>query len=125
MVYLPEGRLAYYIHDHRFEATCRIHQTRRPDGSFSMCKLTRTSKPSDRRSGQGRPMGLAAAWLSAAQCHETKESHNDRFWMATCLTKEERRAARTRLKLVQGGPRLLECERPQRPGEDSEPEVVP
>lgn len=125
VVYLPEGRLAYYAHDQRFEATCRIHQARRRDGSFNMCKLTRTSKPSERRSGQGRPLGLAMAWLGAANCHETKESHNDRFWMSTCLGKEERRAARQRLNSVENGRSLFDCERPQRPGEDSEPDVVP
>lgn len=125
VVYLPEGRIAYYSHDQRFEATCTIQQVRRPDGGVDMCKLTRTSRPSERRRGQGRPLGLALAWLSAAHQHSDKESHGERFWISTCVTKEERVAARRRLKTVENGCQLLECERPPHPGEDSEPDVVP
>ena len=71
----------------------------------------------------GRPLGTMVAWLNAdfAKTFERGE-HNESLAVAL-LSKEARLAARAELSDVIGGRDLLSYERPQREGEDVEPEL--
>ena len=70
------------------------------------CVLTR-SAVEGHRPAQSRPLGLLKAWMDLGLRLHTKEEH----W--------------ARVQDCQGGAELLECERPQRPGEGPEPEERP
>ena len=74
-----------------------------------------------RSRGQGRPLGLLAAWLQAAMRPElgTKAAH-----MAYKPTLQERREARQSLSAAEGVERFLAFERPRAEGELSEPEAI-
>ena len=115
------GKIAYYVHDHRFEAQCNCHKK---------CRLTRTSRGSllASKQGQGRPLGLLAAWLMLTHGPAppaSKDEHRDPFLIAL-ISHEDRRAARRILKSSVDGRALLSFERESRSEEaTSEPEVVP
>ena len=104
----------------RFQAVC---------GNTAMhgklCRLTRTSAESARTGGavaQGRPLGLLAAWLAAADFAETMEDHKAAIGF---LSKHERSEARQKLMELTSGQSLAELERPRKPGEDAEPDALP
>jgi len=104
----------------RFQAVC---------GNTAMhgklCRLTRTSAESARHDGaeaQGRPLGLLAAWLAAADFTETMEDHKS---AVAFLSKQERSDARQQLMELPSGQRLAELERPRKPGEGPEPDGMP
>jgi hypothetical protein len=107
--------LKYNRTNDEFYAVC-------PRADHGRCILTRSAH-AGRTAAQGRPLGLLAAWVLAADDCETKEAHKRRT-----PTKEQRLAARR--DLVQGGQEGLAqeffgLERPQRDGEDSEPDRAP
>jgi hypothetical protein len=90
-----------------------------------LCRLTRTSAESARHDGaeaQGRPLGLLAAWLAAADFTETMEDHKS---AVAFLSKQERSDARQQLMELPSGQRLAELERPRKPGEGPEPDGMP
>ena len=98
-------------------AHCRLEHHGR------MCRLTRTCVPSDapRREGQGRPLGLMAAWL--AKGSDFPDSASRVRWCNPALA--ERRQARRALAEMPATAALFEAERGRRESEHSEPDDVP
>lgn len=123
-VIVPTGKITWYRHDGRFEAVCRQHQLE-GSGEGCMCRMTRTSRPSARKSAQGRPLGFLGAWLAASQSHDDRDSHRSKLWLATGISRQNRMAARAYLRQLPGGAELLACERPKAQNEESEPEGLP
>lgn len=123
-VIVPTGKITWYRKDGRFEAVCRQHQLE-GSGEGCMCRMTRTSRPSERKAAQGRPLGFLGAWLAAAQSHQDRDSHRSKMWLATGIARQQRVAARACLRQLPGGAELLSCERPKADSEDSEPEGMP
>ena len=108
------------------ERDCHV---RRPDpvlGTPAQCCHTdRSRMASDRRRGQGRPVGLLIAWLQCQDKYVDKASHQAmKIFLAGKGGLERRRAARAWLKAQPGFEHVFALERPKRDGEDSEPEVV-
>ena len=94
------------------------------------CRLSRSVQGSGTawRHGQGRPLGLMAAWLLAGQDDQLAiPTHADhvktRTWPKPSL--EDRVAARAAIAAHPAGAALIAAERPRRPGEPEEPETVP
>ena len=125
VVYLPHGKISFYSGDDRFEAVCRCHQVRRKGRPDIMCRLTRTSKRSERKKAQGRAVGLMAAWLGEAGRFDDKEAHSLRLHVNS-IPRDVRRRAREFLKTLPSGPLLLSKEGGKLTAdEDSEPELCP
>ena len=120
VVRLRFGKISVYRKQNRFEAVCNQH-----DGK---CVLTRSGKEHKGvgREGQGRPVGLMAAWLDMADCFDTAAEHMNPM-VPVCVAREDRQAARERVKVLEGGVALLGQERPKDTsrGEESEPDFVP
>jgi len=94
-------------------------------GMHLSCRLTRTLLGSERqgREGQGRPIGLALAWL---QEHHKYISGHDHVHTAEMPSFEARRQARENGKEIPEVQWLMDnAERPQRDGEEEEPQTVP
>ena len=88
------------------------------------CRRTRTThSPSTRRqvSGQGRPMGLLAAWLEQAANYPNAQEHS-----RECRpTHEDRLRARANIKRLRDGEAFSQqYERRQRDGEPEEPDSM-
>lgn len=113
-VALAHGHISYYEKGDRFQATCT-------QPGHVRCRLTRTSRASDRRSAQGRPVGLMCAWLAAA-CNP--QDHRNAF-LVNSFDSAARRSARHDARVLPAMPALEACERAKRQDEASEPEEVP
>ena len=116
-VFLENGKISFYEKGNRFECTCFRHPK---------CVLTRTGAYNARRKGQGRPVGLMAAWLEfndhAAMA--SAEDHKNPF-LVQGISKQARLAARRRLRAAEG-PDIEARERGRTASEaDSEPDAVP
>lgn len=117
-VEVPGGVLRVYLTKAPFMvAHCMRHGEQK-------CRLTRSLTGLGRRGreGQGRPAGLQAAWLSEAENYATAYDH---IHMTPLPGFSARELARSDLMGIDGIERIFECERPQRPGEGIEPEMVP
>ena len=122
---LHGGKIAYYpdkglASKGRFQATCGQKDKHGP-----RCRLTRTSNVAanpNSKPAQGRPLGLMAAWLGAAEAADTFEEHAASVGF---LDFHQRSLARQELELAPGSQDLLDCERPQRGDEGPEPVGLP
>ena len=83
--------------------------------------MTRTSKASDMRPNQGRPLGLLMHWLMATVAPGV--SHGDSFFKKPSL--EERQLAREQFKYLPDAEVLLSRERVRREDEPEEPIGLP
>ena len=113
---LITGDLRYNIKSKSFYAECKLHE---------QCRATRTSqapaRPSDRNRGQGRPLGLLAAWLDiAAQCVSPAD-HKSRI---VEISRADREKARIELKGISGSQDLFTHERARRDEEPEEPKFI-
>jgi len=106
------GRILHYGANDNFMAECNM-------ASHLRCTLTRTARPG-RRKGQGRPLGLLAAWLLDPDCHE--ESRSSAQWARPSF--DERVFSRTLLAQTENGPELLQHERAAALDEGEEPAEV-
>ena len=120
---LGMGYITYYFNTAVFEATCTHPDHISPDGAY-LCRRTRTARASTHvaRAGQGRPIGLLAAWL--LECPDDSYWHAHLYFLDT-LTLEMRQHAREQVSITPGGDALLAMERAQRDGEGPEPDSVP
>ena len=109
------GKLSYYSKGARFECECFLHPR---------CRLTRTAKANPSRVGQGRPLGLMAAWLALRERVGDAKEHKHAFVTAS-LSRQDRAAARVQLRACVNGATLESCEAPKGDAEASEPEQVP
>ena len=109
------GRIAFHPAKGDFEATCCAE-------GHIRCRLTRRAIAGP-RAGQGRPLGLIAAWLMAASDYSSKDEHKDVFVMALISDLENRKHGRSELAKVDGAQALFACERPLAPEEPDEPIV--
>lgn len=93
-------------------------------GHGSLCRLSRTLRGNDRpgREGQGRPIGLAAAWIlsATAASHPTREMH-----LRFRPNLAQRQAAREFFSTLPHADPFFRAERPPRQREPLEPERVP
>jgi hypothetical protein len=116
VVFVDGGRLAFYGgKQHNATAQCN-------NPSHGKCVLTR-KMTSGRKPGQGRPLGLLAAWLASGAEMSSKEEH---WALPAWPTLAARKTARAALKAldtpdVRG---LLASERAQLSGEESEPDEI-
>ena len=110
---VPGGLLRFYDRSQIVVAHCERH-------GLGKCRLTRTLRGSDRanRAAQGRPLGLLFSWL---QC----EDHGDPRDRDALPTLAERQAGRAAFADLDESDRFLALERPQRDGEEDEPEDLP
>ena len=117
---LPNGTINFYAASHRFEIVCNIHL---PKGR---CRMTRTCKHSDALPSQGRPLGLAAAWLENATDGKfaSKDDHSNPF-TAHMFDDDERMRCRVTARAYEGFALLETFERPVRVGEAIEPAMAP
>ena len=116
------GKISFYRGSGNFECVCLR------ENHNGGCRLTRTSKPSCRagREGQGRPLGLMAAWLLCDLEIGSRAEHTNPFLVLGVISKEKRVEGRRRLRALPSGAALEACERPLRDDEPgSEPESVP
>lgn len=120
-VVLPSGcTTSYYSSNGNFQAVCRHPGTQQ-------CRMTRTSKASATaaRSGQGRPLGLMAAWCELGHSLPDQAEHKSVVALEWFKQYEIRRGARQTLMACEGADALASFERPRRAGEGLEPEVPP
>jgi hypothetical protein len=114
---LAGGKIAYYERKRSVEVTC-------DNPMHGKCRITRTLVAGrGATASQGRPMGLAVAWLSKSFHCLTKADHwSDENWP----TLAERQAGRRCLQTMgdPAGMALLALEREKLPSEESEPEVA-
>lgn len=114
------GVIRYYNNRQEFVAHCSNPQ------HGQQCRLSRSAKPSlaAHRAGQGRPIGLLAAWLAVSFEEElpNKAAH---VRLQPLPELSARQAARAALAGSPGSAGLLSKERPVRRGEPDEPEFVP
>jgi hypothetical protein len=113
--FVDGGKISYYERRGIVECVCN-------HPAHGKCVLTRSTNPSmsTRRASQGRPLGLAMAWLSKGPTLASKDSH----WSpANWPTLAERLVGRAALMIER--PDFLEIERPKADDEASEPEVAP
>eukprot|EP00971_Amphidinium_carterae_P191685 3803512-Amphidinium_carterae.3 len=116
-VALPNGRLSFYANKQLFEARCTVKGHRQ-------CVLSRTAQSKKARSsGSGRPLGLLMSFLSFGSSCSNKEEHWCKETWAT-WNKAHRREQRRLLLQVPNGPEMMAYERPQRVGEESEPDDI-
>lgn len=114
------GELRYNSEQNHIMACCSRHGIE--------CRKVRTTKPSadgassrtGLKIGQGRPLGLLAAWLKVAENHDTAASHKDNF-VTLCITRAERQAARNEFMAIPGASRIADNERARYDFEDDEP----
>lgn len=114
------GQIHFYENNKSFTAFCR-------DPGHLDCRRSRTSLESKnpntrKRAGQGRPLGMLAAWLAESSSYASASEHVHAHVDVTDLT--QRKKAREMLLALEGGTSLAEKERPQRPGEAEEPEGI-
>lgn len=121
---LPNGGvISFYRSTGNFQATCACDR-HTPANS---CRLTRTHKPSQAmsRKGQGRPLGLMAAWLLSCETFGSSSEHKDAWGLNFAKDRNRRRDGRAALKACPGYAALAAHERPSGAGSDSEPEDIP
>lgn len=118
---VPGGKLIYYGGQHEnMVAECQ-------NPAHGRCVKTKTVRKPKRRTtanvGQGRPLGLLAAWLSKGQSLQSKEEHWSKGHMPS---REDRLIARQAIKDMEGADAegLLAAEADQGEGEDSEPDRI-
>jgi hypothetical protein len=118
VAFVPGGKISYYASKQDIEAFCT-------DPRHGKCVLTRrmTGAKQAGRLGQGRPLGLATAWLAKGSECATKEDHK---LAALTLSKEERAAGRLSLQAISGSDvsALFANERPCDADEGEEPDVI-
>ena len=111
------GELRYNIMSESIVAICKVHG--------GACKRTRTVRPAAKDSltncGQGRPVGLLAAWLSQSHQHASSEAHRDAILY---ITSAARRAARRAFAAAPDASDILDMERDRTAGEGEEPDVI-
>ena len=112
----PHGEIRYNTVSRYFRAYCAKHKD---------CAKQRTAEASANklRRGQGRPLGLLAAFL-LQETHETKKLHQK----APVGSREQRERARALLKAAHSQQEyedFAKYERPPRRGEAEEPNHVP
>ena len=112
------GRIAYYARYKVFEATCERHKRCRVDRVS--CRSSNADRP-----GQGRPLGLLAAWLAIHHSIHVSDAfeHLHPFIIAG-ISREQREAGRARVTAAVAGPQVLAKEGPKRIGEPDEPEAI-
>lgn len=122
---VPGGYLRYYKKGNMIVAHCIRHGDRD-------CRLTRTCNASTAkgRAGQGRPLGLMAAWLLAAHDADpdTADGHKSREFLKTIQTADSyqvRADARESLGAIEGIEEWFALERAQLESEEAEPKAVP
>ena len=102
----------YYPSSLNFEAKCMF-------AGHGRCSLTRTSEEGAKK-GQGRPLGLLAAWMLDPECHaQSKES---RKWERPSF--EARMLARFLLQSERGAEELFKKERKPYLDEGEGPDLV-
>lgn len=117
---VPGGILRFYKKSNQVVAHCEAH-------GLQACRLSRTFNKSSRRGreGQGRPLGLVFAWLSAAS-NPDLGSAQDHIRMQPLPDRASRLEARRLLQQIEGSQAFFGQERGQ--GEDEseeEPLAVP
>ena len=74
-----KGSIAFHESKEGFEARCWRHRG---------CVMSRTAKERRGRPGQGRPLGLLAAWVMCADDASSKAQHTDKAWARATFTYE-------------------------------------
>lgn len=113
MVELTGGTIAFYTSNSVFQAVCS-------NPFHGACVLSRKNTAAAHM--KGKPLGLMAAWLSAAPLVDTKEEHWDLIpsLAADRATRAHHREALVSLPLSAD---LVSYERPSADGEGTEPEI--
>ena len=114
------GRVSFFEHDQRFEATCFTHDN---------CKLTRYATPMKNENGnpaQGRAVGLCFAWLCQARppASMPRDLHNS-VKNKRSIPKDLREIGRNLCKECEDGYLLLSKERKLRIDEPEKPDRCP
>ena len=112
------GEIRYNIIQKNFFAVCALHGH---DCKRSRASTEAAAKNILRNPGQGRPLGLLAAWLMKGARHKDSFSHKN--CMST-IARSERVDARKLLKTSPGFHEFSELERAKFSGEDSEPDDI-
>ena len=118
VVFDGRGKVSLYT-DGRIEAVCFSDAHKVP--GVPQCKIRRASVGGDDNPAQGRPLGLLAAWVLKCGDFVSRDCHCDRF-TPFAFSQEERKRARDYALALPGGVAIAGAERPQRPGEEIEPE---
>ena len=119
--FAEHGELRYNIRSKTIVAICgnKAHG--------AACKRTRTCRKSNREglqdAGQGRPVGLLAAWLMQSHKHSSSEAHREAIGF---ITSAQRREARAAFTAVPDAEAVLDMERKQsrKSGEGDEPDFI-
>ena len=117
------GIISYYASNGNFEAKCLVHDDER-------CTMTRRGMNAAKRyRGKvgGKPLGMLTAWLACGAMCENKEQHHNKETANRLSGPEElefRKVCRRSLADIDGGLALLEHERANDEGEESEPEKI-
>ena len=111
------GFLKFHRRGNQLVAHCLRHGER-------ACRLTRTLTASTARGrkGQGRPLGLALAWLAAADHLDDDTAAGHKTYKPSF---EERMEARALFAATDDYREWAELERPMREDEEEEPVNVP
>lgn len=111
------GDLRYNIKSASFYAECKVHEDCRKTRSASAAvRLT------SRSAGQGRPLGLLAAWLERSGEFDTANDHKGAI---STINLADRQDARRNLATLPHSEDLFNHERPKREGEEDEPKHIP
>jgi hypothetical protein len=112
VVEVDHGNIRWYARSRRFVATCR-------NAAHGRCVKQKTISS---RVGRGRPLGLLAAWLERAFEFDSQEAHTS---VGALVPRQERQAARQRLRQVRGSASLFDAELRPEDGLESEPDELP
>eukprot|EP00971_Amphidinium_carterae_P349278 6490938-Amphidinium_carterae.1 len=108
------GELRFKWQDESLYAHCSRHKN---------CRKVRTTKPGNRRPGQGRPLGYLVAWLTAPDLQIGLTAGEHEHFLPSL---SDRKEARAKLRSMCGSDWLFALERPANPeadGSDGEPAV--
>ena len=122
--YPPYGEIRYNSKLQIMVAHCHCKDAAGNQIHGNDCRKRRTVKEG-RSAGQGRPVGLLAAWLQDGANHRSQFEHC--HWSVETLTWSKRRRARADFMRSCGGPAqaLAAKERQKVAAEESEPEDIP
>ena len=115
------GEIHYYHGSASMTAFCHFHSgdCRKSRSTRAFAGSSGISGPSGVRAGQGRPLGMLAAWLRCAQDHTDQASHCDRI-VTNLLNHSERKEARTWLMTHAGAEDMANSERPKNATDNDE-----
>ena len=120
VLHVPGGTIRFYSKNNIFTATCSNHANCVRTRQSTAAKVS-IKTPNGK--AKGRPLGHLVAWLAMEKqaAVDSKANHWNQAAVAEYCAYAVRLDKRLSLDSMDGGPEMLQHERPQRDGEGDEP----